>query len=83
MPYGSLNPLANVATCCGLPSAVIPRKTLMSPASLSATKKSPLGAVTIKRGLFRPLAYSWTVNPGGAVGHALLGRLTTSGPLFG
>ena len=53
---GRLRPVANACTCCGLPSAVMPRKILISPASLSATKKSPFGAVRMVRGLSKPVA---------------------------
>ena len=38
-------------------SLVIPRKILMSPALVSATKMSPLGAVRMIRGSSRPAAY--------------------------
>ena len=50
MPNGRFKPVANVADCFGLPSAVIPRNTRISPSLLSATKKSPFGAVRISRG---------------------------------
>src|SRR5258708_34471815 len=68
--------------CLGLPSLVIPRKTLIWPLLLSARKKSPLGAVRINLGLSSPVAYCCTVNPAGAFGHASCGRATNCGPLF-
>src|SRR5207302_454050 len=72
--------LTRVAICSGLPWVVRPRNTLMSPV-FSATKKSPLGAVRIKRGSLSPAAYCSTLKPGGTRGHAFSGRATTLGPL--
>src|SRR6202011_5674488 len=80
MPNGVFRPVAKTCTCSGLPPAVIPRKTLMSPPLVSARKKSPLGAVRMIRGLFRPVAYCSTLKPLGASGHAFWGRATTLGP---
>src|SRR5579872_1620219 len=60
----------------------MPRKTRIFPLLLSARKTSPFGAVRISRGLSNPVAYCWTVNPLGALGHALRGRATTLGPLL-
>src|SRR3984885_11615689 len=60
----------------------MPRNTRIFPLSLSARKTSPLGAVLINLGLSNPVAYCWTVNPVGALGHALRGRATTLGPLL-
>ena len=80
MPKGSFNPLAKSATCSGLPVLVIPRKTLMFPALVSATKKSPFGAVRIMRGYSRLPAYSSTLKPSGTFGHAPSGRATTCDP---
>src|SRR6267143_295656 len=68
--------------CSGLPSLVIPRKTLILPLLLSARKKSPLGAVRINLGLSSPVAYCCTLNPAGAFGHASSGRAINRGPLF-
>src|ERR1700730_9533740 len=79
MPKGRLNPVANVSLWAGLPSAVIPRNTLTSPELLSATKKSPFGAVRISRGPFRPDAYKPTLKPGNTCGHAFAGRSTSFG----
>src|SRR5580692_2766507 len=82
MPYGRLRPVAKTVVSFGLPSAVMPRKILILPLLLSARKKSPLGAVRISRGLSRPVAYCWTENPAGALGHASAGRATSFGPLL-
>ena len=46
---GFFNPVAKTDISCALPVSVKPRKTRMSPVLLSATKKSPLGAVRISR----------------------------------
>ena len=73
MPYGLFNPLAKTADCSALPSEVVPRNTRMRPASLSARKISPFGAVRRKRGLSRPEAQSSTLKPSSATGHALSG----------
>ena len=81
MPKGRFSPVAKVSVCSGFPSAVIPRKTSISPLLLSATKESPLGAVRINRGSFKPVAYSSTLNPGGTCGHAFSGRGTSLGLL--
>ena len=54
----------------------------MRPGMLSATKMSPLGAVTILRGLRRPVANSDTSKPLGAFGMAPSGRRATLGKLF-
>ena len=70
MPKGWFRPVAKISDCSGLPSAVIPRKTRMLPGSLSATKKSPFGAVRIRRGLSSPVAYCSTLKPGRTCGHA-------------
>src|SRR5205807_1247063 len=80
MPKGNFKSLTKVAICSGLPWVVRPRNTLMSPV-FSATKKSPLGAVRIKRGSLSPAAYCSTLKPGGTRGHAFSGRATTLGPL--
>src|ERR1700675_1735762 len=82
MPWGLLRPGRKVPASLGLPSLVIPRKTLILPLLPSARKKSPLGAVRINLGLSRPVAYCCTVNPAGAFGHASCGRATNCGPLF-
>src|ERR1700730_1222419 len=71
-----------VPASSGLPSLVIPRKTLIRPLLLSARKKSPLGAVRINLGLSSPVAYCCTVNPAGAFGHASCGRAINRGPRF-
>src|ERR1700682_4727406 len=81
MPKGRFRRLAKTATCSGLPALVIPRKTLISPALLSARNTSPLGARRIRRGSSSPDAYSSTLKPGGTCGHAFAGRGTTVGPL--
>ncbi len=52
----------------------------MSPASISATKMSPLGATRSRRGPERPVANASTVNPGGTFGVAPLGRGTMLPP---
>src|SRR5579863_9855014 len=70
MPYGSLRPLANVCFWPALPSLPIPRKTSIFPVELSATKRSPFGAVAIRRGSSSPVAYSSTLKPAGAFGQA-------------
>ena len=49
----------------------------MLPGMLSATKRSPLGAVTITRGLRSLVANSVTLKPSGALGQAPSGRGTT------
>ena len=67
MPKGSFKPLAKTAICSGLPLLVIPRKTLTSPALVSATKMSPLGAVRMIRGLSSPVAYCSTLKPAGTL----------------
>ena len=81
MPKGSFRPVAKTAICSGLPGLVIPRKTLITPALLSATNMSPLGDLRISRGSSRPDAYSSTLKPGGTCGQAFAGRDTTLGPL--
>ena len=81
MPNGRFRPSAKISACSGLPSAVIPRKTLISPVWLSATKKSPFGAVRINRGSLSPVAYCSTLNPAGTCGQAFSGRGTSCGPL--
>src|SRR6266550_9407079 len=81
MPKGRFRPPAKTAICSGLPALVIPRKTLITPALLSATNMSPLGALRISRGSSRPDAYSSTLKPGGTCGQAFAGRDTTLGPL--
>src|SRR4029077_18457784 len=81
MPNGRFNPSTKISLCSGLPSLLIPRKTRTSPVSLSATKKSPLGAVRISLGSFSPEAYKSTLNPSGTCGHAFSGRSTNFGPL--
>ena len=65
MPNGSFRPLAKTAICSGLPLLVMPRNTLISPAWVSATKKSPFGAVRMIRGLSSPAAYCSTLKPCG------------------
>ena len=73
MPKGVFRPVAKTCTCSGLPSLVIPRKTLMSPAVVSARNISPLGALRRIRGLVSPVAYRPTLKPSGALGHAFSG----------
>src|ERR1700686_3391529 len=77
---GMFKPVAKTFICSGLPSAVIPRKTLMSPALVSARNISPLGARRITRGLVNPVAYNSTLKPGGAFGQVVCGRGTIFGP---
>src|ERR1700722_20550877 len=79
MPKGLFNPLAKMLVVFGFPSAVIPRKTMIWPLLVSATKKSPLGAVRIRRGLSSPVAYNSTLKPFGASGQTPSGRGTTVG----
>ena len=54
-----------------------PRRTFTSPALLSARKRSPLGAVRIRRGSVKPCAYISTLKPAGATGQAFAGRAMT------
>jgi len=68
---------ANTSECSGLPSALMLRKTRISPVRRSATKKSPLAAARIKRGSLRPEAHNSTLNPAGTCGHAFSGRGTS------
>src|SRR5215472_1827137 len=88
MPKGRVRPPAKTETSTGLPS-LLPRKILTSPfaptgppngfeeaGKLSTTKRSPLGAVRIWRGVLRPVAYSSTLNLGGACGKTPSGRGT-------
>src|SRR6266850_1533041 len=75
MPYGRFRPVANADVCSAVPSALRPRKALISPAALSATKKSPFGAVRIFRADWNPPdAYRSTLKPGSACGQAAAGR---------
>ena len=68
MPKGVFRPVAKTCTCSGLPCLVIPRKTLMSPAVVSARNISPLGALRRIRGLVSPVAYRPTLKPSRRLG---------------
>src|SRR3569833_3024882 len=81
MPNGWWRPSAKTEVCWGLPSGVTPRKMRILPGWLSATKRSPLGAVRMRRGLSRPVVYSSTLKPAGALGQASAGLGTMLGPL--
>src|ERR1700730_3255026 len=59
----------------------MPRKTVTSPVRLAATKKSPLGAVRIRRASPRSVVYCATLNPSGTFGHAFSGRGASLGLL--
>ena len=67
MPNGLARPSAKTALCGG---ALSPpgRNTRIRPAPLSATKRSPLGAVRTTRGLESPAAKRSTAKPGSAFG---------------
>src|SRR5258708_3563367 len=82
MPNGCFNPVTKVAACSALPSLVTPRKTLISPALISAKKTSPLGAARNSRGSSRPVAYNSTLKPGRTLGIAPAGRGYGTGKLF-
>ena len=77
-----VSPVAKSSLVSALPSPSASRRSLMRPGMLSATKMSPLGAVTILRGLRKPVAYSDTWKPLGARGIAPSGRLTSLGKLL-
>src|SRR6266852_4830568 len=81
MPNGLFNPEANTSFTSALPAPSAARKTRTSPALLSAIKRSPLGAVRMRRGFERPLRNSSTLKPSGTRGQASAGRLTSFGPL--
>ena len=81
MPKGSVQAAGENRHLLGLAVAGDAAEDPMSPALVSATKKSPLGAVRIMRGLSSPAAYCSTLKPAGTCGHAPSGRATTLGPL--
>src|SRR5229473_3355814 len=81
MPNGLFNPEANTSFTSALPAPSAARKTRTSPALLSAIKRSPLGAVRMRRGFERPPRNSSTLKPSGTCGQASAGRLTSFGPL--
>src|SRR5277367_3622693 len=81
MPKGWLRLSAKVDVCFGLPLASTPRKTIIWFEELRATNKSPFGAVRISLGCFTSPAYSSTLKPAGAFGHASSGRFVGGGPL--
>src|SRR5579862_4260001 len=77
MPYGMVSPVANTSFVRTLPSGPNPRMTRILPGMLSATNKSPFGAVMIVRGELRPVR-AWSIlNPFGTFGQASAGRGTT------
>src|SRR5947209_8578273 len=80
MPNGRLRPSAKTPLDWILPSAP-GRSTRMRLALLSATNRSPLGAVTILRGLVNPSASRSAWKPAGTLGEAPWGRGTCLGPL--
>src|SRR5258708_12648069 len=76
MPKGRVNPVANFSRDCAPPLFCESRKTSMSPAPVSATKMSLLGATISQRGLLNPVAKTFTLNPAGTVGRNPWGGLT-------
>src|SRR5688572_33278536 len=81
MPNGRFKPVAKIRLVDGVSAPSFARKTRMRFCAVSETKMSPLGATRTIRGLVRPEANSFTVNPAGTAGRALAGRATTVGKL--
>src|SRR6266436_8910612 len=79
MPKGRVNPVANFSRDCAPPLFCESRKTSMSPAPVSATKMSLLGATISQRGLLNPVAKTFTLNPAGTEGRNPWGGLTLLG----
>jgi hypothetical protein len=81
MPKGCRRPLAKTLVSLALPSGPMPRNTRTRSALLSATNRSPLGAVRIRRGFSSLSANSSTLKPAGALGQASFGLSITLRPL--
>src|SRR6267378_8414522 len=81
MPKGRVSPIANFSRDWAPPLFCESRKTSMSPAPVSATKMSLLGATISQRGLLNPVAKTFILNPAGTVGRNPWGGLTLLGEL--
>src|SRR6185369_11975114 len=81
MPKGRFNPWAKMRFVDGVSAPSFARMTRMRFCEVSDTKMSPFGATRTMRGLVRPDANSFTVNPGSTDKLALAGRGTTVGKL--
>src|SRR5882762_1318247 len=76
MPKGRVSPVANFSRDWAPPLFCESRKTSMSPAPVSATKMSLLGATISQRGLLNPVAKTFTLNPAGTEGRNPWGGVT-------
>ena len=80
MPNGPSSPLAKIPSSEGASAPSGARMMRMRPERVSAMKRSPFGAVRIRRGPDRPEENWCTVNPSGTDKAALAGLSTVCGP---